>query len=81
VDTKKLEALNLFQCSPVDEIGGVFSPLFPVVHNHLLCLDHVEGEVIILAPYGQVSDLLPIGCLVVVDDQADVSSTNVMMVL
>ena len=35
-----------------------------------LCLDHVEGEVVVLAPPGQVSNLLPIGCLVVVGDQA-----------
>ena len=56
------------RCSPVDENGGVLCPLFPVVHNHLLCLDHIEGEVVVLAPHGQVSDLLPIGCLV--GDQA-----------
>jgi hypothetical protein len=49
---------------------GVLSPLFPVVHNHLLSLDCVEGEVVVLAPHGQVSDLLPIGCLVVDGDQA-----------
>ena len=48
----------------------MLGPLFPVVHNHLLCLDHVEGEVVVLAPHGQVSDLLPIGCLDVVGDQA-----------
>jgi hypothetical protein len=45
-------------------------PHFPVVHNHLLYLDHVEGGFIVLAPHGRVSDLLPIGCLVVVGDQA-----------
>ena len=64
--------LKLSTCSttaPVDENGGVLSPPFPVVHNHLLCLDHVEGEVV-LSPHGQVSDLLPIGCLIVVGDQA-----------
>ena len=44
--------------------------LFSVVHNHRLCLDHAEGEVVVLAPHGQVSDLLPLGCLVVVGDQA-----------
>uniref|UniRef100_A0A4W5RW29 Coiled-coil serine-rich protein 1 n=1 Tax=Hucho hucho TaxID=62062 RepID=A0A4W5RW29_9TELE len=70
VDTKELEALNLLHYSPVDENGGVLGPLFPVVHNHLLCLDHVEGEVVVLAPQGQVSDLFPIVCLVVVGDQA-----------
>ena len=60
----KLEALNLLQYSPVDENGGVLGPPFPVVRNHLLSLGYVEGEVVILAPPGQVSDLLPIGCLV-----------------
>ena len=51
-------------------MGACSVLFFPVVHNHLLCLDHVEGEVVVLAPLGQVSDLLPIGCLVVVVDQA-----------
>ena len=70
VDTKELKALNLLHYIPVDENGGVLGPPFPVVHNHLLCLDHVEGEVVVLAPDDQVSDLLPIGCLIVVVDQA-----------
>ena len=70
MDTKELEALKLLHCSPVDENGGVLVPLFPVVHNHLLCIDHVEGEVVVLAPHGQGSDFLPIGCLVIVGDQA-----------
>ena len=48
----------------------MLGPPFPVVHDHLLSLDHVEGEVVVLAPHGQVSDLLPIGCLIVVGDQA-----------
>ena len=69
MDTKELEALNVLHCSPVDENGGVLGPLFPVVHN-LLRLDHIEGEVVVLELHGQVSDLLPIGCLVVVGDQA-----------
>ena len=41
-----------------------------LVHNHLLCLEHAEGEVVVLAPHGQVSDLLPIGCFAIVGDQA-----------
>ena len=36
----------------------------------LLWLDHIEGEVVVLAPHGQVSDLLPIRSLIVVGDQA-----------
>jgi hypothetical protein len=43
----------------------VLGPPFLVVHNHLLCLDHVEGEVVVLAPHSKVSDLLPISCLIV----------------
>ena len=69
MDTKELEAHNLLHYSPVDVNGGVHSPLFPVVHNHLLCLDYIEGEVVFLASYSQVSDH-PIGCLVIVGDQA-----------
>ena len=53
--TKELEALTVLLYSPVDENGGVLGPPFPVVHNHLLCLDHVAGEVVVLAPHGQVS--------------------------
>ena len=62
--------LNLLRYSPVDENGAMLGPPFPIVHNHLLCLGHVEGEVVVLASHGQVSDLLSIGCLIVVDDQA-----------
>jgi hypothetical protein len=50
--------------------SGVLGPPFPVVHNHLLCLDHVEEEVVVLAKHGQVFDLFPIGCLVVVGDES-----------
>ena len=70
MDTKELEALDLLHYSPIDENGGVLGPLFRVVHDNFLCLDHVEGEVVVLASHDQVSDLLPVGCLVVVDDQA-----------
>ena len=65
MDTKELEALNLFHYNPIDENGGVLRPPFPVVHNHLLSLDHIEGEVDVLALQCKVSDLLPIGYLVV----------------
>ena len=69
MDAKELEALNLLHYCPVDENGGVLGPPFPVVHNHLLCLAHIEGEVVVLLPHSQVSDLLHIGCLIVVGDQ------------
>jgi hypothetical protein len=48
-----------------------YSPPFPVVHNQLLRLADIEGEVDVLAPHCQVTDHLPIGCLTVVSDQAN----------
>ena len=69
--TKELETLDPLHYSPVDVNGGRLGPPFPVVHDQLLCLAHIEGEVFVLASHCQVSDLLPIGCLIVVGDQAD----------
>ena len=40
----------------------------PVIHNQLLCLADIEGEVAVPAPHCQVTDLLP--PLIVVGDQA-----------
>ena len=51
------------------EDGGVLGPLFPVVHNKLLCFADIEREVVVLAPHCQFSDL-PIGRLIVVGEQA-----------
>jgi hypothetical protein len=47
--------------------GGVFGLRFLVVHNKILCLAHVEGEVVVLAPNCQVNALLLVGCLIVSD--------------
>ena len=70
MDTEELEALDPLHYSPVDVNRGVLGPLFPVVHDHNLCLADVEGEVVVLAPHCQVSELLPIGCLIIIGDQA-----------
>ena len=83
MDTNELEALNLLHYCPVNENRDVLGPLFPVVHYNLLCLDHVEGDVVVLAPHGQVSDLLLMGCFIIVMNRPTivVSSANLMMVL
>ena len=39
----ELETHDRLHYSPVNVIQGVFGPPFPVVHDHLLCLAHVEG--------------------------------------
>ena len=56
--------------APVDVNGAMFGPPIPVVHDQLICLAHIEGKVVVLAPHCQVSDFLPIGGLIVVGDQA-----------
>ena len=60
----------------------MLDPPFPVVHDQLLCLADSEGEVVVLAPHCQVTDLLPIGCLIVSGDQANhrLLSANLMIV-
>ena len=70
MDTEELEALDQLYYSLVDGKGGVYCPPFPVVHDKLLCDADVEGEDAALALHCQVSDLLPIGCLIIVGDQA-----------
>ena len=62
--------LNPLHYSPVDVNGGLFGPPFPVLHDQLICLVHTEGEVVVLAPHCQFSDLIPIVRLTVVCDQA-----------
>ena len=64
MDTKELETLDPLHYSPLAVNGDLFGPPFPVVHDQLLCLSHIEGEV---SPHCQFSDLL--GCLIVVSDQ------------
>ena len=41
-----------------------------LAHDQVLCFVDVEGEVIFLAPLHQGPHLLPVDCLVVVDNQA-----------
>ena len=80
VDTKELETLNPLHYNHVDV--KVFGSPFLVVHDQLLCLAHIEGGVVVLAPHWQFSDDLPIGCLIIVGDQAyHLLSANVLMVL
>ena len=51
MDTKELEALNLLHFRSINVNGGLFGLPFPVVHDQLLCLDHIEGEVVVLASH------------------------------
>ena len=46
------------------------SPLSPIVHKRLLGFTDIEGEVVVLAPHCQVSDLHLVDCLIAIGDQA-----------
>ena len=70
MDAKELEALDPLHNSPVDVDGGVLSPLSVIVYNQLLGMTDVEGQVVVLVPHCYVSDLLPVGCLITIGDQA-----------
>ena len=64
--SEELEAFQLLNCGPEDVDRGVLPLLVPEVHNQLLSF--VEGEV---TWYHTPSpDLLPVGCLIVVGNQA-----------
>jgi hypothetical protein len=54
VDTEELEDLDPLHYNPVDVNGRMLGPPFPVVHDQLLCLADIEGEVVVpvLFPIG-----------------------------
>ena len=61
---------------PVDVGGGVLSLLSPLVHDQILHFVDADGEMIFLAILCQDSHLLPVGCLIVVANQATQSWRN-----
>ena len=67
VHADQLEAFDPLLCGPIDVDGGVLSLRSPVVHDQLLRFVDFEGELIFLAPG---IHLLPVGCLVIVGNQA-----------
>jgi hypothetical protein len=51
VNTEELEALDPIHYSPFNVNGGVLAAPFLVVHDQLLCLADIEGEVVVSAPH------------------------------
>lgn len=61
-----------FNSHPVDVNGVVRATSLPSeVNDELLCLSGVGEQVIVSAPGGQLLYLLPVGCLIVVADDAN----------
>ena len=66
----ELKAFHLLHCGLYNVVGDVLSLLFPEVHDQYLRFVDVEGEVVFLAPLRQGPYLVPVGCLVIVGNQA-----------
>lgn len=58
VDAEEPEAADFFHCSPVDVDQGV-SSLKSTIKS--ISFPDVEGEVVVLVPHCQNSDILPLG--------------------
>ena len=44
MDDKELAALDPLHYNPVDVNGCVLGPPFPIVHDQLLCVAHIENK-------------------------------------
>ncbi len=53
----------------VDGQWGWFNRVPPEVHHNLLCLTHIEGQVVCTTPFNQLCHFLSVGCFIVVADE------------
>ena len=69
-EDKEFEAWYMFQCISLDanEVHALL--LAREIHNELLILKDVKGQVVIRRPIGWVLDLIHVGHLVIPSDQA-----------
>ncbi len=54
----------------VDGQWGVVNRVPPEVHHNLLCLTHIEGQVVCTTPFIQLCHFLSVGCFIIVADEA-----------
>ncbi len=70
MNAEELKAVYPLHRCLVDDDRCVFSALSPEIYHQLLGLVDVEGEVVLLTPFSQVTHLLSVGHLIIVSDQA-----------
>lgn len=71
VDTEEIEVLDSFHSSSIDVKRDLYSALgLPVVDYHFLNFLDIKREIIVMAPFWHTSDLLSVGCLISVCDEA-----------
>ncbi len=61
--------LVLLTLSTVDGQWGVVNRVSPEVHHNLLCLPHIEGQVVSTTPFSQLYHILSVECFIVVADE------------
>ncbi len=75
VDSKVAKAIYSLHRSPIDHRGLVAPHLFCAeVHYQLLCLADIQKEVVLLTPVLQSFNLLQISSLIIIRDQAYMST-------
>ena len=67
--TQELGAAHSLHSRTVDGQRNVLSVCSPEVYNNLLCLLHVQREIVVTAPLGQAAHLTPVVCLIFVANE------------
>ncbi len=49
--------------------GGVVTRVSPLVHHNLLCLPHIEGQVVSTTPFSQLCHFISVVHFIVVADE------------
>ncbi len=70
VKAEELKAVYPLHRCLVDGDGCMYSALSPEIHQQLLGLVDVKGEVVLLTPFSQGNHLLSVGHIILVSDQA-----------
>ncbi len=63
-------AADFLHSRAVDGQWGVVNRVHPEVHHNLLCLTHIEEQVVCTTPFNQLCHFLSVGCFIIVADEA-----------
>ncbi len=66
---RKLGAVHSLHGRTIDGQRSMQRVHSPEVNNNLLCLLHIQREIVVTAPSGQAAHLAPVVCLISVVDE------------
>ncbi len=66
---EEFSAADSLHSRAVDGQWGVVNRVSPEVHHNLLCLTHIEGQVVSTTPFSQLCHFLSVVCFIVVADE------------